>query len=139
MAEKALGERIEAVVVAGRARVERVGEQHRVVDRRDADAAQGEHMHVELEVVADLENARLLEQRLQKRDRFGFRELIGREARAVEKIVSASPMADGNVAGFSRLDRQRDADELALAAGRATTSRRRWRRGLRRAPARSMR
>ena len=94
MAEKAFGERNEAMVVAGRARVERVGKQHAIVDRRDADAAQGEHMHVEFEVVADLEDARLLEQRLQKRDRFRFRELIGGEARAVEKIVGAGPMAD---------------------------------------------
>ena len=89
MAEKALGERIEAMVVAGRARVERVGEEHRVVDRRDADAAQGEHVHVEFDVVADLEDARLLEQRLQERDRFRFRELIGGEAGAVEEIVGA--------------------------------------------------
>ena len=114
MAEKALGERIDAVVVAGRARVERVREQHRVVDRRDANAAHREHMHVELEVVADLEDARLLEQRLQKRDRFRFRDLVGREARAVEEIVGASPMADRDVASLSRLDRQREADELAL-------------------------
>ena len=52
------------MVVAGRARVERVGEEHRVVDRREANAAQGEHMHVELDVVADLEDARRFEQRL---------------------------------------------------------------------------
>ena len=107
MTEEALGERIEAMIVAGRARVERVGKQHCVVDRRDADAAQGEHMHVEFDVVADLEDARLLEQRLQERDRFRFRELIGGEARAVEKIVFACPMAYGNVAGFSRPDRER--------------------------------
>ena len=93
MAEKAFGQRNEAVVVAGRARVERVGKQHRVVDRRDADAAQGEHVHVEFDVVADLEDARLLEQRLQERDRFGFRDLVGGEAGAVEKIVCAVAMA----------------------------------------------
>ena len=114
MTEKAFGQRIEAMIVAGRARVERVGKQHCVVDRRDADAAQGEHVHVEFEVVADLEDARLLEQRLQERDRFRFRELIGGEARAVEKIVFACPMAYGNVAGFSRPDRERYANEIAL-------------------------
>ena len=80
MAEKAFGERIEAVVVAGRARVERVREKHRVVDRRDANVAHREHMHVELDIVADFEDARRLEQRLQKRDRFCFRHLVGREA-----------------------------------------------------------
>ena len=114
MAEKALGKRVDAVVVAGRACVERVREQHGIVDRRHANAAHRERVHVELEVVADLENARLLEQRLQKRDRFGFRDLVGREARAVEEIGGAGPMADGNVARLSRLDRQREADEVAL-------------------------
>ena len=107
MAEKAVGERIEAVVIAGRARVERVREQHRVVDWRNANAAQGEHMHIELDVVADLENARLLEQRLQKRDRFRFRDLVGRKPRAVEEIVGAGPMADRDVTGLSWLDGQR--------------------------------
>ena len=114
VAEKAFGKRVDAVVVAGRACVERVREQHGIVDRRDANAAHREHMHVELEVVADLEDARLLEQRLQKRDRFRFRDLVGREARAVEEIVGAGPMADRDVAGLSRLDRQREADEVAL-------------------------
>ena len=139
VAEKALGKRNEAVVVAGRARVERVRKQHGVVDRRNANAAQREHMHVELDVVADLENARRLKQRLQKRDRFRFRYLVGRKAAAVEKIVGAGPMADRDVAGFSRANRQRHADELRLAAGRATTSRRRWRRRPRLARGRSMR
>ncbi len=77
------------MVVAGRAGVERVREQHGIVDRRDANAAQREHMQVELDVVADLEDARLLEQGLQKRDRFRFRDLVGREARAVEEIGGA--------------------------------------------------
>ena len=39
MAEKAFGQRNDAVVVAGRARVERVREQHGIVDRRDANVA----------------------------------------------------------------------------------------------------
>ena len=114
VAEQALGERIHAVVVAGRARVERVGDQHRVVDRRDVDAALGEHVHVELDVLADLEDARRLEQRLQQRDRFRLRDLAGRKAAAVEEIVRAVAMADRNVAGLARLDRQRDADEIGL-------------------------
>ncbi len=113
MAEKARGERIHAVVVAGRARVERVRQKHGVVDRRDANAAHRQHMHVELDIVADLEDARRLEQRLQKRDRFGFRDLVGREAGAIEQI-GARPMADRDVAGLPRPDREREADELAL-------------------------
>src|ERR1700720_3652383 len=113
MAEKAFGERIDPMVVAGRTRVERVREQHGVLDRRDANAAQSEYMHVELDVVADLEDARLLEQRLQKRDPFRFRELVWREACAIEEIGTGA-MADRDVTGFSRFDRQREPDELAL-------------------------
>ena len=107
MAKKALGERSDAMVVAGRARVERVREQHGVVDRRDANAAQRQHVHVELDVVADLEDTRRLEQRLQKRDRFRFRHLVRREAGAVEEIVGAGPVADRDVTGLPRLDRER--------------------------------
>ena len=71
-------------------------------------------MHVELDVVADLEDARVLEQRLQKRDRFCFRQLVGGEAAAVEEIVGACLVPDRDVAGFSWANRQRQADELAL-------------------------
>ena len=39
VAEPALGERVHAVAFVGRAGVEHVGDQHRVVDRRDLDAA----------------------------------------------------------------------------------------------------
>src|ERR1700677_689915 len=117
MAEKASGERIDAVIVAGRARVERVREQHRVVDRRDANAAHRQHMRVELEVVADLEDARLLEQRLQKRDRFRFLGLIGRKTRYVEEIVSARPMTNRDVASLAGVNCQRKADEVALQWG----------------------
>ena len=48
------------------ASVERIGNQHRVVDRRDGHAAMGEDLHAELDVVADLEDARRLHQRLQE-------------------------------------------------------------------------
>ncbi len=41
---------------ARQASVERVGNQHRVVDRRDRHAAMGEDLHAELHVVADLED-----------------------------------------------------------------------------------
>ena len=57
-------------------------------------AALGEDVQVDLDVVADLENARRLEQRFQQRDRFRFRHLVGHEAAAVEEIVGAGPMAD---------------------------------------------
>ena len=41
-------------------------------------------------------------------------DLVGREAAALEEIVGAGLVADRDVAGLSRLDRQRKADELAL-------------------------
>ncbi len=86
VAEPALGERVHAVAVAGRARIERVGNQHGVVERRDFDAAPGEHVPVEFDVLADLHHARVFEQRLEQRDRLRFVDLAGRETAAAEEI-----------------------------------------------------
>ena len=44
VAEDPLAERVETVVVAGEAAVERVGDQHRVVERRDRDPALRERL-----------------------------------------------------------------------------------------------
>ena len=114
MAEKALGERVHAVAAGVVVGVERVGNEHDVVDRRKRDAALSEDQHVELDVQPDLENARRLQERLQERDRFGFRHLVGRGAASAEEIVGADPVPDRDVAGFARLDRDRYADELRL-------------------------
>src|ERR1700679_4354745 len=100
MAEKAFGERIDAMVVAGRAGVERVREEHGIVDRGDADVAHRQYMHDELDVVADLENARRLQHRLQKRDRFRLSHLVGREPGAVEETVGAGPTPAWDVTTF---------------------------------------
>ena len=114
MAEPALGQRVHAVAVVGRPGIERVGDQHRVVERRDLDAAAGEDVPVELDVLADLEHAGVFEQRLQQRDRFGFGDLAGQQAAAVEQAGLAGAMADRDVAGLARRDGERDADELGL-------------------------
>ena len=58
VAEVALGESVHAVLA--RAAVERVGQQHRVVERRDVDAVAAQHQRVVLDVLADLEDRRRL-------------------------------------------------------------------------------
>ena len=67
VAERPLAERVETVIVAGEAAVERIGDEQRVVERRQGDPALRKRDRVELDVVAELENARRLEQRLQER------------------------------------------------------------------------
>ena len=114
VAEPALGERIHAVAVVGRARIERVGNQHGVVERRDFDAAPGEDVPVEFDVLADLHDARVFEQRLEQADRLRFVDLAGQKTAAAEEIGGARAMADRNVAGFARRHRERDADEIGL-------------------------
>ena len=66
MLELRLGELVEAVAEAA-ARIEVEAHQHRVVVGRDVDACLGEHHPVVLEVMPDLEDRRVLQQRLQPR------------------------------------------------------------------------
>ena len=75
--EIALGERLETVI--GTPGIEHVGHQHGVVARRKADAAQGEYLQVEFEVLADLEHAGVFEQRLHRRERCALLDLIWRD------------------------------------------------------------
>ena len=106
-----LRELVETVIVA--AGVERIGDQHRVFDRRDGDAAAAEHGQIVFHVLRDLEHARVFEQRLQTRDGVMHRDLPGDELRAAEEIVGAGAMPKRNVTGASARQRQRDADEMA--------------------------
>ena len=69
MAEVALGELVEAVRPT--AAVERVGEQHRIVDGRDADAVARHDEAVEFDVVPDLDRRGVLQQRLHQGERLG--------------------------------------------------------------------
>ena len=82
--------------------------------RRDLDAAPGEDVPVELDVLADLQHAGVFEQRLQQRDRFRFGNLPGQQAAALEQAGLAGAVADRNVAGLARRDGERHADQLRL-------------------------
>ena len=64
--------------------VEHVGQQHGVVDGRDRNPVAGEHEFVVLDVLADLEHARVLEQRLERGQRRVQRNLLGRLGRALQ-------------------------------------------------------
>ena len=71
--EMALREFVHAV--ADVARLEHVGDEHRVIDGADGDSVALEHLDIVLEVLPDLEDGRILEQRLQHREGFGQRHL----------------------------------------------------------------
>jgi hypothetical protein len=86
--EIALGEVVQAVAVL--AAVEHEGQQHRVVDRRDPDAVLLEHVEVVLDVVADLEHARVLEQGPELLDHGLERELVGQQ-RVAAPLFPAPP------------------------------------------------
>ena len=101
-----------SLVVAG---IEHIGDQHRVVDRRDLDAALGEHVPVELHVLADLEHAGVFEQRLQQRERLAPPRIWpGARPPPPKRSPSPCAMADRDVAGLARRDGERDADEIGL-------------------------
>ena len=102
---------VETVVVA--AGVERIGDQHRVFDRRDGDAAAAEDGQIIFHVMRDLEHARVFEQRLETRDSVVHRDLPGDKLRAAKKIVGSGAMPKRNIAGASARQRERDADEMA--------------------------
>ncbi len=110
----ALGERIHAVPPAPA--IEHIGDQHRIVDRSQLDAVALEHEHVELDVVPDLEDRSVLEQRLDQRQRLGKRRL--RKAAAIAEIEAAlrRPVPDRHIACLPRRDRHREADEVAIHA-----------------------
>ena len=97
-----------------RARIERVGKQHRVVERRDFDAAPGEDVPIEFDVLADLQHARVFEQRLEQLDRLALGDLAGQQPAAAEEVGLAGAMADRNVAGLPGRHGERDADEIGL-------------------------
>ena len=101
------------MVAAG---VERIGHQHRIVDRRDLDAALREDVPVEFGVMGDLEDARRLQQRLQQAERLALGESgPGRRLGAAEKIaLPRGAMAERDIAGAAGRDAKREADEIGL-------------------------
>ena len=80
----------------------------------DLDAALREHVPVEFHVLADLENARVLQQRLQQFERDVLGDLSRRQPAAAEEIALAFDVANRNVTGLARRDRKRNADEIGL-------------------------
>ena len=88
----------------------------RVVVGRDLDAAHGENLKVEFQVLADLEHASILEQRLDGIERCALGDLIGRDL-ALEQAaaaVAALPVRQRHVAGLVRSERQREAAQRRL-------------------------
>ena len=114
VAEMLLGQLVHAVVV--QPAVERVGQQHGVVDRRHLDPGAGEHDHVVLDVLADLERRAVLEQGLEQRERLVSADLSGDQAgAALERelaVLLGVAVAEGDVAGPAGRQRQGDADQL---------------------------
>ncbi len=92
--------------------IEHVGDQHRVVEGPDLDAVAGEHQPVVLDVLADLEHRRILQERLQAR-LHGLPGELPRQQAAAEQVLAAA-MAERDVAGPARRGGERDADEIGL-------------------------
>ena len=113
MAEPAFGQRIERVRIA--AGIERVRHQLRVVMIAKGDAMLRQHHGVELDVEADLQDACGFQQRLQRLQRIARLDLVRREA-GIEQAGAAAGLlvAERNVAGIVRRQRQRNARDLRL-------------------------
>ena len=113
--EIAVGERFE--FVAGAAGIEHVGHQHRVVVGRYLDAALGKQRPVELAVLADLEDALVFQQRLERAERGGLADLVGRDLageQAAASAIAALAVGERHVAGFVGCERKRDAAQRRL-------------------------
>ena len=98
------------------ARIQHVGHQHRVVDVDDVDARLAQHFEVVFHVLRDLQDAAILQQRLQPRQHDFASQLALREPALAEQIARGAflQMADGNVAGAARRNRQRHAHKVSL-------------------------
>ncbi len=102
-------------LVGAFAGVEHVGEQQDVVGGRDFDVVERQHQPGEFEVVADLEDGRIFKQRAQRVERGIDRDLIGQGIGTKQRAVARGlAVRERHVAGFVGLDREREADELAL-------------------------
>ncbi len=112
---------IEGVLGEGRKRVahaagiERVRHQHGVVVAGHRDAAQRQELPGEFQIVADLDDAPVLEQRLQRVERRALGQLVGREIAAEQAAglaLAALAMAERHIAGLVRRDRERETAQL---------------------------
>ena len=113
VAEVARRECVEAVAEAPG--IERVGHQHGVLDPAQRDPAHGEQLHLELQVLPDLEHAPVFQQRLQRGERVGLRDLSLREPAAEQPVaVARLAVRERHVARLVRRERQRDAAQRRL-------------------------
>ncbi len=79
-----------------------VGEQHGVVERRDIDAVAMQHRQVVFQVLPDLEDTRVFQQRLQRGDHLVQRDLLQLIAAEIQPLGG---VADRNVTGMVRAGR----------------------------------
>ena len=116
VAEKPLGQFVHAVALERRRGVERVGNQHGVVERGDGDAVPEHDEVVVLEVLADLQDAGILQHRLQEGERVAERHLrpdAGLRLVAGEEVAGAvRDMGERQVGGLARRDGEGQADEV---------------------------
>ena len=123
MAEVALRELVHRMGFERRGGIERVGDQHRVVEGRDRDAVVREDEPVVFHVLGDLEHAGLFEQRLQALQHRRRIELAGQRLRLGLRRVEEAllglrvrrprlQMAERDIGGFARRGGERDADEI---------------------------
>ena len=96
----------------GAAGVERIGHQARIVEAGQRDAVAGEHHHVELGVLHDLEHGRVFQQRLQQIERLAH--LDPRALFAAEIELIGRTVGERNVGRLSGAKGKRHADKLAL-------------------------
>ena len=110
VAQMQLGQFVHAVAMG--AALQHVGDQHGVVDRRDGDAFLGEHHRVVLDVLADLQHARVFQQRLEAREDRLLGELLRPVAVQVQSArATGAGVTDRDVAGLAGLDGERDAHQ----------------------------
>ena len=120
MLQVAFRQRIHAVIATSA--VERIRQQQSVVERLHLDAIAAQHQQVIFEVLTDLENRRILEQRLQCVERGAQRDLL-RAAVAVAEIecIRGRLVRQRHVAGATLRQPNREADQLRhhrIARGR---------------------
>ncbi len=95
----------------GAAGVERIGDEAGIVDRLERDAVAGERHHVELGVLHDLEDARVLENGLEQVQSLAHGDLRHRLAAEIEPVGGA--VGERHIGRVPRHQRQRNAGDLA--------------------------
>src|SRR5207245_1518826 len=94
------------------AAVERIGEQHSVVEGAELDAITAQHDAIVLEVLPDLEDRWVLQERLHQLQRLPERDLLQVAVAEIEAAAGAVP--ERHVAGSAGCGGEREADELGL-------------------------